>query len=189
MNYIDTKAQDFVRYHIEGGISDDDEVIRMVKNDLYDIDSETDKLSFLSIILEGNQKEYDDHLTGCKNINSCPTNKQHEKVNYYLHQELNKLGFSTSEDAFTKEEKESFSETLDQILADLKDLKDGQQIIYDDLKAEIEELKRWFLLGKKNLRQLAVGKVSEMVAGGVISELTAKPILNAIKVGFQTLIG
>lgn len=188
MNYIDTKAHDFVTYHIEGGISNDDDVIRIVKNDLYDIDNDADKLSFLSIILEANKKEYDDHLRGCKNLKGCPTNKQHEKVNYYLQQELGRIGFNPSNDSFTKEEKETFSEYLDKVLADLKDLKDGQQIIYDDLKAEIEELKRWFLLGKKNWRQLAGGKFTEMVVGGVISEATAKPILSGLKSLSQVLL-
>ena len=38
---------------------------------------------------------------------------------------------------------------LDKILSDLQTLKNGQQIIYEDLKEEIESLKELYILGKK----------------------------------------
>lgn len=190
MNYIEKKARNLAEREFEGRRFDEaDDLIKMVRNDLYGVDSESDKLSYLTIVLEANDLAYNDHLKVCTYPEGCTINEAHEAVNYYLQQELNKIGVKTNEDAFTREEKETLTDYLDKFASDLKDLKDGQQVIYEDLLEEIEELKKWFLMGKKNWRQLAVGKVGEMIVGGVISESTAKPLLSTLKEGVQNLPG
>lgn len=188
MDFLRNKAQRLVDAFIRGGMSDASEIISKVKTELYNIDEENDKVKFINIILEGNQLEYNRHLEKCTAPETCQTNQDHEEVNYYLQQELRRIGVTINEDSFSGKEKEDLTEYLDKILSDLKDLKDGQKIIYDDLKEELEELKKWFIIGKKNWRQMAVGKFGEMVAGGIISESTAKPILDAIKKGVMNLI-
>ncbi|MDB0037920.1 hypothetical protein N9F08_01010 [bacterium] len=60
-------------------------------------------------------------------------------------------------------------------------MKDGQQVMYDDLIQEIEELKKWYILGKKNWKALFGGKITEMVASGVIAEATAKPLIGFLQ--------
>ena len=60
----------------------------------------------------------------------------------------------------------------------------GQQIIYDDLSAELQELKDFYILGKKKWYQLFLGKTAEMVIGGVISETVSKELINVMgKIG------
>ena len=190
MNYIEKKAVQLVERRLKNKvISDPNQILKTVQEDLESIESETDKLSYLTIVLEANDISYSKHLKECRQGESCPTNEKYEKVNYFLQQELRILGIQTNSDTFLHQEKESLTNYLDTILADLNNLKDGQKVIYDDLMAEMQELKKWFIIGKKNWRQMAVGKFSEMVAGGIISEATAKPILDTLKRSVSTLIG
>ena len=182
MNFIQKKASNLVELRLSGNrLGDHKKLLKIVEDDLYSVDSDTDKLSYLTIVLEGNDAAYQEHLKVCTNPKACQTNEHHEEIDYVLKQEIRRLGVVINDDSFSRDEKERMTEYLDKILKDLKDLKDGQQIIYDDLKAEIEELKQWFILGKKNWRQMFVGKFGEMVAGGVISEVTAKPLVESIK--------
>lgn len=190
MNFIEKKARAMVDLRISRGrIGDAKKLLQVVRDDLYDVDDESDKLTYLTIVLEANEQAYHEHLKVCKNIESCGTNQDHEMVTYFLQQELKRIGVEINDNTFTREEKANLTDYLDKILSDLKDLKDGQQIIYDDLKEEIEELKRWFLLGKKNWRQMAVGKFGEMVAGGIVSAGIAEPILDTLKTEVPKLIG
>ena len=48
----------------------------------------------------------------------------------------------------------------------------------ETLKSELNDLKDHFFLGKKDWRQFSKGKFEEMVAGGLVSETIAKPILD-----------
>lgn len=190
MNIIEKKAHKLVEYYLsDGGIGESKNLLSTVRDDLNGVDSEEDKVSYLTIVLEANDLEYNEHLKVCKNLKSCSTNEAHEEVNYFLQQELIRIGVRVDSNAFTREEKEILTDYLDKFASDLKDLKDGQQIIYDDLFAEVEELKKWFIIGKVNWKQLVIGKTGEMVAGGVITEATAKPLFNMIKTEITKLIG
>lgn len=190
MNIIEKKAQDMAEIRIgKNRIGNPRKLIDEIHNDLYDVDNETDKLKYLTIVLEANDFAYQEHLKDCTNKESCGINREHEEVNYFLQQELNRIGVKINDDSFSREEKEIFTEYLNKILSELKELKDGQQIIYDDLNEEIEELKKWFLLGKKNWRQLVVGKFGEMVASGIVSAGISETILNEIKKDLPMLIG
>lgn len=189
MNYIEKKANKIVEQRLSRGrLGDVNKLLQIVGDDLYEIDSDEDKVVYLTVILEANDLAYNEHLKVCQNPNTCTKNEDHERINYILQQELRKVGVETSEDVFSREEKATIVDELNRFASDLKDLKDGQQIIYDDLLAEIQELKKWFVVGKKNWRQMAVGKVGEMVVGGIISEATAKPLLEAVKSGTQYLL-
>lgn len=67
-------------------------------------------------------------------------------------------------------------------------MKHGQQIIYEELTDEINELKNLLFLGKKKWYQLLVGKSVEMVASGIVSETVVKGILDNSKISFPTLL-
>jgi hypothetical protein len=45
----------------------------------------------------------------------------------------------------------------------------GQQELYETLKAEFDELREHFILGKKTWKQLALGKAAEMTMSGAVS--------------------
>jgi hypothetical protein len=188
MNYIKKRADKFVERYIVGQVSDHQNVIDAAKSEIYNIDDDLDKVTFLRVVLEVNAKEYRDHLLVCSNKIGCPTNFDHESIAYFLTQELNGLGIRTNNDQFTIEEKADAESKLDQVLNDLQTLKDGHQIIYDDLKAEIDDLKELFILGKKTWFQLLLGKTREMVISGVISETVSKQITAELEKEVQKLL-
>jgi len=184
MDYIRKRADRFVQQYIHGQVDEHDKVISEARNELYDIYEDSDKVTFLQTILEGNEQQYQKHLLKCTNIEGCPENYNHESINYYLRGELIRLGIPLNEDQFTHEERDMAENKLDQILEELKIVKAGQEILYEDLKAELEELKNLYVLGKKNWHQLLLGKTADMVMGGVISETVSKEIVTALgKVG------
>lgn len=85
-------------------------------------------------------------------------------------------------DPFTEVEKAEIIERLNSMSDDLSKLKDGQEIIYDDLMAEMEELKKLLsVLGKKNWSEVLKGKLmtwgfGEMLDQGI--ELIEKHLSN-----------
>ena len=102
------------------------------------------------------------------------------------------LGFGTKDfpqdegmqSGFTEKEKKEMNAKVDQMIEMLKTefetLKTGQEIIWTDMKADLEELKLFYNLSKKNWRQLLIGKFTEMVAAGVVSETISKEIVEFI---------
>jgi hypothetical protein len=188
MNYVNKRADKFVERYISRQISDHQDVIDAAKSEIYNIESDLDKVTFLRIVLESNAKTYQEHLLVCTDKTGCQSNYDHESIAYFLTQELNGLGIRTDNDQFTVEEKRDSESKLDQIINDLQTLKDGHQIIYDDLRAEIEELKELFILGKRKWFQLLSGKTADMVTSGIISETASKQIVTEFEKGFQKLL-
>lgn len=188
MNYIKKRADKFVKNYIAGQLSDHEKIIYEVQSESYKIDDDLDKITFIRVILEENAREYAKHLLKCTNKDNCSVNYGHETIQYFLTQELNKLGIKTNNDQFTIEEKIIAESKLDKVLEDLQELKIGHELIYDDLKAEIQHLKELFILGKKTWHQLLLGKTTEMVIGGVISETISKEILEKVSGDFQKIL-
>lgn len=74
------------------------------------------------------------------------------------------------EERLTDKEKAQYIILLDELLERIKLLELGQEIIYDDLKAELSEVKQILeILNKKNIKQLLLGKLVD-VGLGEISE-------------------
>lgn len=182
--YIKMLSDEIVMHYIELGISDENKLISKVQEELFEINSERDKLGLLTTVLEANESEYQNHLKDCTNKQSCETNKKHLKVNYYLQQELNDIGIEATTDNFTWEEKSNCNDKLDEILQTIINSGEILDEKIDVLREEIEELKCLYILGKKNWKQQFAGKMTDMVGSGVLSELTAKPIIeNLLKPG------
>jgi len=78
-----------------------------------------------------------------------------------------------------------YSGSMELIVEDLKLLKLGQEVIYDDLLSELNELKEYYFLEKSSWKQLMLGKLTEMIAGGVISETVSKEIVNLVNMKFS----
>lgn len=188
MNYINKRAEKFVQRFIYDQVHNHTEVIDEAKSEIYNIDSDTDKVTFLRVILEHNAQEYQKHLLVCKMGDNCQHNYDYESIAYFLTQELNLLGIRTNNDQFTIEERDDIKNKLDKLLSEIQTLKDGQQIIYDDLKAEIDSLKELFILGKKTWYQLLIGKTTEMVTSGVVSETISKEIVSTLKKEITNLL-
>ncbi len=189
MDIIKETATRFATNHLRGRFTNYQEFIDLAKEKLYDIDNHSDKIKFINILLENNNTEYDKHKPNCTNPTGCPQNYAHENVTYYLSQELGRLGVQLNEDTFTVEEKAHAESKLDQILRDLIEVKLGQQIIYEDLNKEINELRDLYFLGKKKWYQLLVGKGVDMVASGIVSETVSKELIDTVKISFPKLTG
>ena len=56
------------------------------------------------------------------------------------------------------------------------------------LRIEIEELKNLYVLGKKNWKQLLLGKTGEMVSSGIVSEEVSKPLFELAKSIFKSYL-
>jgi hypothetical protein len=191
MDVIKETANRFADSRLRGGFTKYEEFIESAKYKLYDIDNSNDKIKFINILLEKNSSEYEQHKLACTTPGSmeCRQNYAHETVTYYLTQELERLGIVLNDDTFTEEEKTHAESKLDQILRDLNEVKLGQQVLYEDLTKEINELRDLYFLGKKKWHQLLIGKGVDMVASGIISETVSKQLIETVKTSFPTLIG
>jgi hypothetical protein len=163
-------------------------VIGQVRLAINDISNEADKIKYLSIILERNNLEAVKHQPICTKGEDCEIEKRLATISYYLNQDLEELGVIRNENTFTMHEKRAMEERIDQLLQHLASLKAGQQVIYEELLKELEELKSLFFLGRKNWKQLVIGKASEMVVGGVISETISHTIVEALKPAVSNLL-
>ncbi len=188
MDLIKKMAEDFVKYNISGGTSEYKVVINDVKNKLYEIDDQPDKIKYLNIVLDGNQTEYNKHKLVCKDEEHCLTNFSHESISYFLGNELKKLGIVINDDTFTSEDKQEADSKLDKILEEIQTLKDGQQIIYDQITKDIEELKELYYLGKKKWHRQFIGTAIEMTTSGIVSETVSKSIIEVVKNNVVNLI-
>lgn len=180
MNLIEKRADRFIRVHIRPGISDYKKVLSRVQDELYDLRDGPDKIIFISVILKANDDCYQEHLEICKDPEKCQINYSHESIQYALEDQLNQLGVNVDEDTFTMAEQVATESKLDGILAELEKLKMGQEILYnhiDEVKGELTELKELYVYGKKKWLQLFLGKTTEMVISGIISETVSKKLI------------
>ena len=187
MNIIQKQADEFVRYHMD----DHDEYkkfIDKVRQQLWEYKKTTYKIEFVEYVIREAKIAFDDHLPKCTSKNNCSVNKFYENSLFFLQEELEELESELNPEDFSRAEKTSLNQTLQKIVEDLNTIKLGQQITYDDLKDEFEELKDLYYLNKKNWVQLFSGKLSEMVAGGVISETISKDVAEIIKKSYKDLI-
>lgn len=188
MDLIINLANKFVHNYMSMGVNNYHEIIDQATNKVSEIDNHLDRIKYLNVILEANNKLYQEHLAVCKNPIDCTQNFSHQNISYFLKQKLSRLGVQINSDAFTPDEKRQTDSRLDEILKDLSALKAGQQVIYEDLQTEIEELRNLYFMGKKNWYQLLVGKSIEMVAAGIISDSVSKQIITSFKHSFQNLL-
>ncbi len=87
---------------------------------------------------------------------------------------------SQFETGFTERDKKDINTKIDKVLAELEKIQTGNEIIWTDMKEELEELKEMYYLNKKNWRQLLTGKLSEMVISGIVSETISRRIAESI---------
>lgn len=76
------------------------------------------------------------------------------------------------DDKFTDDERKEAIQRIDELGIQLKRLEVGQQIIYDDLIEELEELKQLVtVLGKKHWLQILKGKLIDAGFGGFADQV------------------
>lgn len=165
-----------------------EQLLSSAKDKVYAIDNPLDKIRFINFLLDRSNADYKKHKRECTEPQNCRFNYAYENIAYYLAQELKRLGVHFNDDTFTEEEKESAESKIDLILKDLNQVKIGQQVIYEDLAKEINELRELYFLGKKKWYQLFIGKSVDMVTSGIVSETISKQIIEEIKSCWKLLI-
>lgn len=185
--FIEQLGQKIVKDYIEHEISDSKNIVEIVLEEASNIRSIRDKIDLLSIVLEENEKALQLHLSKCSTPN-CDGKMNHDRVSYFLQQELVLLGVNANQDYFTSEEKENFNNLIDTIIEQINLYNQLMTEQFEILSNEIEELKNLYFLGKKNWKQLLIGKTSDMVVSGIVSETLSKPFLDLAKNAFQKLL-
>jgi hypothetical protein len=150
---------------------------------------QTDKVMLLSKVRDLIQEMHDEHYENCREREDCQTLKWNLQSIHYVNNILLDYSASTNhDDIFTNAEKDEYSKKLDRILEEIEVLKVGHEVIYEGISEEIEMLKNQFYLGKKNWKQIIVGKAVEMVIGGVVSETISKELIDLSGIAAQKLL-
>src|SRR5690606_2807657 len=143
----------------------------------------SEKEKFLLMFCEKIKQERDEHEKTCDDPDYCKKSILLKESEYFVSQRLEENSFIHFKemDFFSKEEKAVLNKKIDDLLFEVKILKMGQELIYNDLYTEFEDLKNLYCIGKKNWKQVFLGKLSEMVLSGVIDETISKKIIHLIK--------
>ncbi|MCF6352512.1 MAG: hypothetical protein L3J06_05845 [Cyclobacteriaceae bacterium] len=186
---VEEKATEFVRWNLDSANSTD-EFISDLESELYKFNREKDKLSYLTVISAFVLEESNKHSEECTRPKNCTTSKRHREATFFINQMLEEYEIGINNDqVFSFDEKYENNRKLDSLIEEVQKLRTGQEIIYDDLIKEIEELKNLYFIGKKNWYQNLAGKSFEMVASGVVSEAISKKLLTIAGTTFTNLIG
>jgi hypothetical protein len=151
-------------------------VLNALKNELTNYYRAADKLVFLEQVELKIAQARDEHIKTCSNRFTCKEVHDYESIIFFTRQELEKNGVVDT-DIFTGPEIDQLNIRLDQLFKEIEILKAGHAIIYDDIIAEFEKLKKQYYLDKKTWRQVFFGKIFEMTLSGVVSETIAKKIV------------
>ena len=185
---IESKAYEFIDRNLDSSNSTD-ELISDLESQLYKFNRDKDKLKYLTVVSQYVQEEAVNHAKECKSLATCGKSKIHREATFFINQMLEEYGIGiNNEEIFSSEERYENNKKLDALLEEIEKLKMGQEIIYDDLIKEIEELKNLYFIGKKNWYQNLAGKSLEMVASDVVSETVSKKLISIAGVTFNKLI-
>lgn len=152
-------------------------IVDDIKSAAYGIDNDLHRTKFLEYILRHNNSQYNNHLLICTKGDSCEENQAYEALAYDIKQEINRIGVASLGDVFTDEEKETADSKLDKILNEIEKVKAENVVMYEHFKKSFEELKELHILGKRKWYEILLGKSTEMVIGGVVSETISKAIV------------
>lgn len=186
MNLIQKQAKEFLDYNFNIGDLYKN-FISKVRNQLLEYKKTPHKIEFIDYLNKSIKIEYDTHLQECQDLKNCSYNRFYENVLFFLQEEIEELELHLTPIDFKKDDRKNINETLQKILDNLNTLQLGQEITYNDLFEEFEELKDLYFLSKKHWTEVFVGKLSEMVAGGILSETVSKQIIELIKSNYSDL--
>lgn len=189
MNLIQKQADDFLAYNRHTS-ENYQEFIRETRSELFNYRKTAHRIEFVQKLKLELKKLYDNHLVRCNYKDDkykCHENLFYENALFFLQEELEDLEQQITPNDFSLEERQTINIGLQQILEGINFLKTGQEVTYDDFKAEFEQLKDLYYLDKKTWSQLFAGKLTEMVAGGIVSETASKSIVDLVKTHYSQL--
>ena len=190
MNIIQDQANRFYEWKFnEYGTYQ--EFISEVRTQLYEYRKDAHKLEFLDYLLTLIKQGFDKHLVVCIYKNEkdvCDVNKNYENTLFFIQNERDEVIESLPTTEFNLQERIEINESLQKILEDLNKIKIGQEFTYDDIVQELNELKEFYFLNKKHWSQMLIGRLTEMVASGVISETLSKDIVETVLKNYNGII-
>ena len=191
MNIIQRHADEFfkTRGYIKTSRNGKD-IIDDVRSTLYDYKKTSYKIQFVERLIYLYKDSYDKHLLTCNatDKSECPSNRFHEDILFFLQEELEEFETILDNNEFSQSEKQLYDEKLEKILYEINLLKLGQEITFEDFKTEFEELKDYYFLNKKNWSEMFIGKMTQMVASGIIGETVSKEIVNFLKENYTSFL-
>ncbi|QXP60267.1 hypothetical protein [Olleya sp. HaHaR_3_96] len=190
MNLIQNQAETFYEYNFSDR-DDHKDFVQGLRIELDEYRKNSHKLEFIDVILKRLKLGYDKHLESCEYKNDrlkCSINSNYENTLFFVQNEKEGIIEKLDSTEFTILERKLTNESLTKIIEDLSEIKLGQELTYTDLYDEFQELKEYYFLNKKHWSQLFIGRISEMVAGGVISETVSKEIVTTVMKNYQGLI-
>jgi len=188
MNIIQKQAEAFITRRLRRRGNKHQEFLSLVRTELHEYKKDVYKLEFLEHVQLLVKQRYEEHLPNCTKGDSCLINIFFENALFFLQEEVDEMESRISPTNFTRNEKSSLLVTMQKIIDDVNQLKLGQQLTYDDFSEEFTELKDLFFINKKNWQQLFLGKISSMVASGVVSQTVAKEIVGILQSNYSNLI-
>jgi len=188
MNLIQKQAETFIRHH-EDYQYNYKKFVNDIRSELYEYKKDIYKIEFIGYIINLLKIDYDKHLKVCTVIKKedCHNNIFFENSLFFLQEEIEGLESSLEPIEFRRIERDQLSTAINHMMAELEKIKFGQQITYDDLSDQLIELKDYYFLNKRNWIQLFLGKLTEMTAGGMISETLSKDLINIIEEHYPKL--
>jgi len=190
MNLIQEQAIEFYDWKFdEHGIYK--EFISEVRTQLFEYRKNAHKLEFLDYLMTLLKQGFDNHLLVCQHKNEknvCGVNKNYENSLFFIQNERDEIIENLPKTEFNHQERSEINDSLQKILEDLNKIKIGQEFTYDDIVQELNELKEFYFLNKKHWSQMLIGRLSEMVAGGVISETISKEIVETVMKNYSGII-
>ncbi len=188
-NFIERLAEKFVQFNLNWSPLDDYEiVVAKAKEQLDSIINPMDKITFLNVVLNNSNELLLAHKEKCPDPINCQVEFQHDALNYFLRVEMEKYGIPFNEDTFTNEDWIEANQKLDKVISSIEslmktvsDLANGQEVIFDTLIEEMEEMRKLGHFGKKKWHQLLRGKMVEMAASGVVGATLSPHIIKALE--------
>jgi hypothetical protein len=185
MNIIQRQADDFFRknefnHSYECFIDVVSKKVLVHKKEIY-------KIIFLERLFILSKIKYDRHLKYCSASinNSCRFAFYFESVLFFLQNEIDIYEKSLNNKYLKKSERISINIKLNKFIDTFDENTFHSNINYQIFKHEINEMRHYYYLNKKNWRTLFIGKITELQSKGIISSENSETLIAEIDSVYQ----
>lgn len=186
--FITKKAKDFCtrRIRTAGDISVKINIDQL-ETELYTLNNNKDRIQFIAYTISHINDIVAQHLPICK-TKGCRIEPDSQELLYFLYGQLAENDLHVDVDQFSRDETYANNDKINQIIRELKELKAGQEIIFEEVDlltidsaiTEAEELKGLQILGKKKWFKLVAGFAAEYGATKILDEVFKGSIMPII---------
>lgn len=183
MNIVQKQADEWIRYYPKF-LPNAEEFMDKLRSKLYNYHKDSDKVIFLQFVSNDIKKKFDDHVEECPKLKSgleCGAERNFEDVLFFLQNDIDQYESYVDKDEYPLTLRNDIKGHLETILVEINTLKAGQEVLFNELEEQFKDLEDNNHLRKSTWQQLFFGKLTEMVAGGVLSESVSKKIVELAK--------